>query len=252
MDYIKRIINAKTIAGLKRTVNDFWYAFHFRESDDVLLLLEDELKAKRESSIHRWLYSYLTPCNDGVEFMKALVSFQVDCEVFRNVNKNTTVQIEEKEFMEIVEECNRSCKMKKLLTDTYKLNVIETGKGVDSHENCFLIIDKTLNVFLPRVPTGTNHRKYIGEILGLLIYEIGLKNFGGFRLCRNLRDKSRKIRNSPLGTQELYKIFFYNIFLADEMEEECCISEREAGIVANHLMVVIADINYNSKKTKRT
>ncbi len=248
MDLIERILNAKTIPGLIRTVSDFWFGFNERESDDILHLLMDALKKKTDSAIHRWLYSYLPPCNDGEEFMDSLITFEVDCEAFHNVKKETTIQITEKEFMEIVEECSEYCELKELLSEVYNLNIIETDKGVYSQENCYLIVDKTLNIFLPRVPTETNIRKYIGEFIGLLIYELEVQRSGSFRICKNLRNNSKKIRESNLTTQELYKICFYDMFLFDENAEECFVPKRDAGKVANHLRVIISNIIYNSKK----
>ena len=44
MKHIERILNAKTIPGLKRALNDFWFEFMSRESDDILLLLQEELE----------------------------------------------------------------------------------------------------------------------------------------------------------------------------------------------------------------
>lgn len=249
MNLIERILNAKTIPGLNRAVNDFWLEFNERDGDDVLLLLQDELKDKTNSRIHKWLYSYLPPCNDGEEFMDALIVFEVDCEAFHNVKKETTIQITEKEFMEIVEECSEFCKLKELLSEVYNLNIIEADKGVDSQENCYLVVDKTLNIFLPRVPKETDVRRYIGEIIGLLIYELEVQRSGNFRVCKNLRYNSKKLKQSKLTTQELYKICFYDMFLVGENTEEYFVPEKEAGEVANHLSVIISNMVHYSKKT---
>lgn len=247
MKHIERILNAKTIPGLKRALNDFWFTFMSRESDDVLLLLQDALEKKTDSGIHRWLYSYLPPCKDGDEFMDTLITFEVDLDAFYNVKKDITVQITEKEFMEIVEEFNEYCELKELLSEVYNLNIVETGKGVLSQENCFLIIDKALNIFLPRVPKETDVRRYIGEIIGLLIYEVEMQRVGSFRTSRNLRTLAKMIRKSRLTTQELYKICFYDIFLVGENTQECFVPKKEAEEVANHLSVIISNLIYNSR-----
>ena len=246
MKHIERILNAKTIPGLKRALNDFWFEFMSRESDDILLLLQEELEKKTDSGIHRWLYSYLPPCNDGEEFMDTLITFEVDCDAFYNVNKDITVQITEKEFMEVVEEFNRHCDLKNLLSEVYNLNIIETDRGILSQENCYLIVDKTLNIFLPRVTKETNVRKYVGEFLGLLIYELEVQRAGANRTSRNLRNSSKKIRQSRLTTQELYRICFYDVFLVEEITEERFVPKREIGKVANHFDVIIANIVDNS------
>ena len=248
MDYIERILNAKTIPGLNRTVSNFWMAFCEREGDGVLLSLLKALENKTDSRIHRWLYSYLPPCNDGEEFMDALIKFETDCEAFHNVKKEKTIQISEKEFMDIVEECNEVCRIKQLLSEVYDLNIIEADKSVDSQENCYLIVDKTLNIFLPRVPIDTNIKKYIGEILGLLLYELEVQKSGSFRVCKNLRYNSKKIKKSNLTTQELYKICFYEMFIADDNKAEYFIPEKDEDEVANHLGVIISNLIYNGRK----
>lgn len=250
MDLIERILNAKTIPGLNRAVSNFWFGFNERESDDILHLLMKALKNKTDSGIHRWLYSYLPPCNDGEEFMDALILFETDCEVFYNVKKENTIQITEKEFMEIVEECSKYCELKELLSEVYNLNIIETDKGVCSQENCYLIVDKTLNIFLPRVLPETNIRKYIGEFIGLLVYELEVQRLGNFRVCKNLKYNTKKIKKSKLTTQELYKICFYDLFLFGEVAEEHFVPKKEAGEVANHLRVIISNMVYRSRKTK--
>lgn len=250
MDLIERILNAKTIPGLNRAVSDFWFGFNERESDDILHLLMDAVKNKNDSGIHRWLYSYLPPCNDGEEFMDALVLFETDCEPFYNVKKDITIQITEKEFMEIVEECSKYCELKELLSEVYNLNIIETDKGVYSQENCYLIVDKTLNIFLPRVTKETNIRKYIGGFIGLLVYELEVQQLGNFRVSKNLKYNTKKIKKSNLTTQELYKICFYDLFLLNENAEEHFVPEKEAGEVANHLRVIISNMVYSSRKTK--
>ena len=140
MDAIERILNAKTIPGLSRAVQNFWYEYGERYGDDILLILQDELKNKNDSSIHRWLYSYLPQCENGDEFMDALIDFQVDCEAFHNINKEDTVQITETEFINVVEGFGDACEIKKLLTKVYDLYVIVTDKGVASQESGFLII----------------------------------------------------------------------------------------------------------------
>ena len=250
MDLIERILNAKTILGLNRAVSDFWFGFNERESDDILHLLMDAVKNKTDSGIHRWLYSYLPPCNDGEEFMDALILFETDCEPFYNVKKDITIQITEKEFMEIVEECSKYCELKELLSEVYNLNIIETDKGVYSQENCYLIVDKTLNIFLPRVTKETNIRKYIGGFIGLLVYELEVQQLGNFRVSKNLKYNTKKIKKSNLTTQELYKICFYDLFLLNEIAEEHFVPEKEAGEVANHLRVIISNMVYSSRKTK--
>lgn len=90
--------------------------------------------------------------------------------------------------------------------------MIETDKGVASQETCFLIIGRTLNIFLPRVPAETNKEKYIGETIGLLLYEIETHRYGAFRMRKNLGLNSKKLKKSELTTQELYKILFYDVF----------------------------------------
>lgn len=250
MDYIERILNAKTIPGLNRTVSNFWLEFCEREGDGILLSLLKALENKTDSSLHRWLYSYLPPCNDGEEFMDTLIMFETDCEAFHNVKKEETIQISKKEFINIVEDCNEFCEIKPLLSEVYDLNIIETDKGVNSQENCYLIIDKTLNIFLPRVPVDTNIKKYIGEILGLLLYELEVQKSGCFRVCKNLGYNSKKIRKSNLTTQELYKICFYEMFIADDNKAEYFIPEKDAGEVANHLRVIVSNLIYCSKKSK--
>lgn len=240
MDYIERIISAKTIPGLNRAVSNFWIAFNERDSDDVCLLLQNALEVNSARRLQKWLYSYLPPCNDGEEFFDALIRFETDCEAFHNVKKEQTVQITEKEFLEIVEEVSEFCKLKTLLTKVYDLNIIEADKGVNSQENCFLIVDRTLNIFLPRVPEDTNIRKYIGEIIGLLLYELEVNRVGCFRVCKNLRYNSKTLKKNNLSTQELYRICFYDMFLVGENTEEYFVPEKEAGEVANHLSVIIS------------
>lgn len=240
MDYIERIIRANTIPGLNRAVSNFWIAFNERDSDDVCLLLQNALEVNSARRLQKWLYSYLPSCNDGEEFFDALIRFETDCEAFHNVKKEQTVQITEKDFLEIVEEVSEFCKLKTLLTKVYDLNIIEADKGVNSQENCFLIVDRTLNIFLPRVPAETNIRKYIGEIVGLLLYELEVNRVGCFRVCKNLRYNSKTLKKSSLTTQELYKICFYDMFLVGENTEEYFVPEKEAGEVANHLSVIIS------------
>lgn len=241
MDAIERILNAKTIPGLSRAVQNFWYEYGERYGDDILLILQDELKNKNDSSIHRWLYSYLPQCENGDEFMDALIDFQVDCEAFHNINKEDTVQITETEFINVVEGFGDACEIKKLLTKVYDLNVIETDKGVASQETCFLIIGRTLNIFLPRVPAETNKEKYIGETIGLLLYEIETHRYGAFRMRKNLGLNSKKLKKSELTTQELYKILFYDVFFERDYMKKIGLTKTEIAEVENHLRVVVAN-----------
>lgn len=241
MDAIERILNAKTIPGLSRAVQNFWYEYGERYGDDILLILQDELKNKNDSSIHRWLYSYLPQCENGDEFMDALIDFQVDCEAFHNINKEDTVQITETEFINVVEGFGDACKIKKLLTKVYDLNVIETDKGVASQETCFLIIGRTLNIFLPRVPAETHKEKYIGETIGLLLYEIETHRYGAFRMRKNLGLNSKKLKKSELTTQELYKILFYDVFFERDYMKKIGLTKTEIAEVENHLRVVVAN-----------
>ena len=59
-------------------------------------------------------------------------------------------------------------------------------------------------------------------------------------------NSSKKIRQSRLTTQELYRICFYDVFLVEEITEERFVPKKEIGKVANHFDVIIANIVDNS------
>ncbi len=212
----EKILNATSLSEILSAIEEFCKESYKFEDDEICIRLKNEVDEKYESDIHSLLSAYLCVCEDKDEVIDALYEFVSNCSGFEKTTEENTMQVTKQEFEEVLDECEEKCAVKSCIERENTIILTEADMENKYREFSMRIRNNSICEILPKIDKSFDHKQYIAEELGLILYDVLRTKMDKEYLRHEMERYIPDTRNDERDIRTLFKLYFYDVVLYHE------------------------------------